>query len=452
MSEGTKNISYQPTDGLSYDPSEEKYWNREGLEREIQRIYEICHGCRLCFKYCDTFPDLFSLIDERHGGDVRKITPVETEGVLDTCFQCKLCDVNCPYTPRDNHPFMVDFPKMVHRHRAVRARERGIPLRDRLLADPDGAGKLARASFGLANFANRLRINRVILEKLLGIHRNKLLPEFAGETFEAWAAKTGHIPAEPSGEVVLFQTCYVQNNEPGIGKDTVEVLEKNGVKVSCARGLHCCGMPAWEKGDLASLQAQAGANLRILLPFVEKGAKVIAINPTCSMMLRREYPQLVVAEDRETARKVAAATMDPSEFLWSIRNQERFNTNFKSAPAEGPVGYHTPCHLRAQAIGFKARDLMRKIPGVQPVMVQECCGHNGTYAMTVEGFEPSKRIGKKAFDGMKETEASIWTTDCPLAALQFQQHAGKKPLHPMTFLARAYREDGFPRKTGKSSE
>ncbi len=445
MSDDTKNISYQPTDGLSYDPIEQKYWNQKALDRETERIFEICHGCRLCFKYCDTFPDLFSLIDNQHGGDVRKITAAETATVLDSCFQCKLCEVNCPYTPRDKHPYKVDFPRMVHRYRALRAKEYGIPLRDRVLANPDGTGKLARASFGLANAANRLRLHRLFLEKALGIHRDKLLPEFASETFESWAGKTGRIPAQPGGEAVLFQTCYVQNNEPDIGKDTVEVLEKNGVKVSCARGLRCCGMPAWEKGDLASLRAQAKENLRILTPFVQRGAKVIAINPTCSMMLRREYPTLVAEEDREAARNLAAATMDPSEFLWSIRNEERFNSNFKSAP-EGPVGYHTPCHLRAQAIGFKARDLMRKIPGVQPVMVQECCGHNGTYAMTVEGFEPSGRIGRKAFDGMKETGSSVWATDCPLAALQFQQHAGVKPLHPMTLLARAYREDGFPRK------
>ena len=448
MSEGMKNISYQPTDGLSYDPIEEKYWDRAGLDKEVERIFEICHGCRLCFKYCDTFLDLFSLTDSKHGGDVRQITPGETEAVLDTCFQCKLCEVNCPYTPRDSHAYMVDFPKVVHRYRAVRARNRGIPLRDRILADPDGMGKLARASFGLANAANRLRIHRWFLEKMLGVHRNKLLPDFASETFEAWAEKTGRIAKESAGEVVLFQTCFVQNNEPGIGKDTVEVLEKNGVKVSCAKGLCCCGMPAWEKGDLASLQAQAKENLRILMPFVGRGAKVLAINPTCSMMLRREYSELVAAEDREAARKLAAATMDPSEFLWSIRNEERFNTDFKSAP-DGTVAYHTPCHLRAQAIGFKARDLMRKIPGVKPVTVQECCGHNGTYAITVEGFEPSKRIGQKAFDGMQESNTSVWATDCPLAALQFQQHAGIRPMHPMSLLARAYREGGFPRKIEK---
>src|SRR5712691_3632160 len=172
----------------------------------------------------------------------------------------------------------------------------------------------------------------------------------------------------------------------------------------CVAGLQCCGMPAWERGDLESLRKHAKANLKILLPFVEKGAKVVAINPTCSMMMRREHPTLVEPEDRPSAEKVAAAVMDPSEFLWSIRNEPRFNTDFRSTPGV-KVGYHAPCHLRAQAVGFKGRDLLRKIPGVVPRTVMECCVHDGTYAMTTEGFEPSARIGKRAFDGMKENEA-----------------------------------------------
>jgi Fe-S oxidoreductase len=438
------NISYQPTDGLSYDPAEPKYWDQPALAKEVERVFEVCHGCRMCFKYCDSFPTLFALIDETHGGDVRKLRPEETRRVMDQCFQCKLCEVQCPYTPRENHPFRLDFPKLVHRYQAVRARRHGTRLRDRVLGDPDGAARMARRSFGLANAANRSAAHRFFFEKLLGVHRDKLLPDFARESFEDWAEKTGRNVAAPRGEVALFQTCYVQNNEPQIGRDTVEVLERNGVEVDCVRGLQCCGMPKWEHGDLDGLRAQAKANLDRLAPHVAAGQKVLAINPTCSMMLRREYPELVAEEDRDRARALAAAVMDPSEFLWSIRNEPRFDAGFRSTP--GPVAYHAPCHLRAQGVGFKGRDLLRRIPGVTPTSVVECCGHNGTYAMKVEGFEASRRIGGKAFEGMKAAGGEVWATDCPLAALQFQQHAGRKPLHPMTILRRAYEPDGFERK------
>jgi len=443
MSDEGKNISYQPTDGLSYDPSEEKYWQPEALDKEVERAFEICHGCRMCFKYCDSFPILFKLIDESYDGDVKKLTKQDTARVMDACFQCKLCEVQCPYTPRDGHEFQLDFPKIVHRYRAVQGRERGFPLRQRLLGNPDKLGGMARASLGMANVMNRVAPNRWLMEKLVGIHRHKSLPDFASETFEKWAKKNGKTASEPGAEVVLFQTCFVQHNEPQIGRDTVEVLEKNGVDVKCVEGLQCCGMPAWEHGDLDSLREQAKNNLDKLLPFVERGAKVVVINPTCSMMMRREYPELLEGEDRERAARLAEAVVDAGEFLWSIREEDRFNTNFKSTP-NGKVAYHAPCHLRAQGVGFKGRDLLRKIPGVQPAAVIECCGHNGTYAMTVEGFEPSQKYGKKAFDGMKATGAEVWASDCPLAAVQLEQHAGTKPLHPMSVLARAYREDGFP--------
>jgi len=242
---------------------------------------------------------------------------------------------------------------------------------------------------------------------------------------------------------VLFQTCYVQHNEPEIGRDTIEVLRANQVEITCEAGLNCCGMPAWESGDLDTMRKKATANLDKLLPHVEAGKKVLAINPTCSMMLRQEYPELVDEADRDRARIVADAVMDPGEFLWQMRNEDRFNTDFKSTP--GAVAYHAPCHLRAQAVGFKGRDLLRKIPGVTPTTTMECCGHDGTYAMKTEGFEVSVRIGKKAFDGMNAApDAEVWATDCPLAATQFGQHAGRRPMHPMSVLARAYRSDGFP--------
>jgi Fe-S oxidoreductase len=443
MTGSDKPISYKPTDGLSYDPDEGKYWDPAALGKEITRSFELCAGCRMCFKYCDSFPILFDLIDKTHEGDVRRMTPAQTSRVMDACFQCKLCEVQCPYTPREKHEFQLDFPKLVHRFKAQRAKRDGVSLRDRLLANPDFAGTMARASFGLANVMNRNPVNRALMHAALGIHKEKLLPDFAPKSFESWAEENGRITGPDGVEAVLFPTCYVQNNEPQIGRDTLEVLDRNRLPTACVKGLQCCGMPHWESGDLESLRAKAANNLRLLRPFIEAGRKVIALNPTCAMMMRREYPELLPEGLRAEARKLAELVRDPSEALWEIRAEPRFNTDFKSTPGEA-VAYHAPCHLRAQGIGFKGRDLLRKIPGVTPKMTMECCGHDGTWAMKVEGYENSKKVGAKAFEGMKGAGAEVWSTDCPLAALQFQQHAGVKPMHPMTILARAYREDGFP--------
>jgi Fe-S oxidoreductase len=436
-------ISYQPTIGLSYNPNEEKYWDEKLLNQEIERTFEVCHGCRMCFKFCDSFPDLFKFIDQNHNGDVSKVTESETKTVMDSCFQCKLCEVQCPYTPRDNHPYQLDFPKLVHRYQAIRAKKtKKFSLRTMFLKNPDFSGKLARSSLGMVNVMNRVQIHRYFFEKIVGIHRKKLLPDFALKTFESWAKKRGLIKKKVGAEAVLFQTCYVQNNEPQIGKDTIEVLEKNKVDCNCVSGLKCCGMPAWESGDLETLRANAKHNIQKLLPLVEKGAKVLAVNPTCAMMMKKEYAELMAPEDKADAQKVAENVFDPSEYLWKLKEAGRLNINFKSKPSE-KVSYHAPCHLRAQAVGFKGRDLIKKIPGVSVGFVAECCGHDGTYAMKEESFEKSLRIGQKAFDGMNAQAAEIWATDCPLAAIQFKQKTGIKPMHPMSILAKAYEENGF---------
>jgi glycerol-3-phosphate dehydrogenase subunit C len=447
-----KPVSYSPTDGLTYDPEDPKYWDDDALDKEVQRVFEICNGCRMCFKFCDSFPKLFGFLDDAtHDGDVRKLTSGEKAEVMDACFQCKLCEVQCPYTPRDKHEYQLDFPRLVHRFEAQRAKAQGVGLRDELLASPDLLGAFARASFGVANTMNRVGAHRFLMEKALGIHRDKLLPDFAQTTFERWAERQGRIAEGPGAEVVLFQTCFVQNNSPDIGRDTLDVLERNGVKTACVSGLQCCGMPAWEHGDLERVRGLAQRNLDLLMPHVDAGAKVLAINPTCSMMMRRDWPELVPKDERDRARRLAAAVMDPGEYLWSIRKEPRFNRDFKSTPGVN-VAYHAPCHLRAQAVGFKGRDLIRLIPGVEPKSVLECCGHDGTHAMKVEGFEYSARVGKKAFEEMKDAHAEVWVTECPLAAVQFHQHAGVKPMHPMTVLARAYREDGFPQKVSSKKE
>ncbi|MCP4806765.1 MAG: hypothetical protein GY913_03130 [Proteobacteria bacterium] len=431
-----------PSDGLSYDPTDELYWQPEALAQEIERVFEVCHGCRMCFKFCDSFKDLFKFVDI-HDGDVRLVTEDQTQKVMDGCFQCKLCEVECPYTPYDKHDFQLDFPKLVHRHVAQKRIGNPLTFGEQMLADPDRSGALARMSLGSVNTMNKVTFHRMFMERVMGVHRDKLLPDFAAETFTDWAEKNDKITGE--GEAVLFQTCFVENNEPHIGEDVVEVMEHNQVALTCEKGLNCCGMPNWEKGDLDGLREKARRNLDTLEPHLDAGRKVLVVNPTCSMMMRREYTELLEGEDRVRAERLAGAVMDCGEFLWSIRKEERFNTDFKSTPGDA-VAYHAPCHLRAQRVGFKGRDLIRKIPGCKPKTTMECCGHDGTYAMSTKGFEPSKRIGKKAFDGMNEAESEVWATDCPLAAVQFQQHAGVKPMHPMSVLAAAYRPDGFPTK------
>src|ERR1035437_9865060 len=110
-----------------------KYWDRAGLEKEVERVFDICHTCRLCFNLCPSFPALFDATD-RNDGDVRGLTAAEKERVIELCYGCKLCEIKCPYTPRDGHEFQLDFPRLILRAKAVNAKEDGVKLRERLLA------------------------------------------------------------------------------------------------------------------------------------------------------------------------------------------------------------------------------------------------------------------------------------------------------------------------------
>jgi glycerol-3-phosphate dehydrogenase subunit C len=433
-------IESRPTDATTYNSTEPRYWEREKLDREIDRVFDICQGCRLCFNMCPSFPALFDAIDAGSTGDVRDLVPEEKQRVVDLCYECKLCEVRCPYTPRDGHEFQLDFPGLMLRARAVHAREHGIKLREKMLGDPDRAGRIGGLVPALSNWACRSPFQRRMMEKMVGIHRDKKLPEFAGQTFESWLRQTGlpKAPAEPAAKVALFHTCIVNYYNTAPGKALVSVLAKNGCAVVSPRQ-NCCGMPALDGGDVEFARKQARQNIASMLPLVRRGYRVAAINPTCSLTMRREYPHLV---DSPEARELAAAVADPHEILYELRRAGKFNREFHSTP--GKIAYHVPCHLKAQNVGLRSRDLMRQIPGVEIATVDACTAHDGTWAMKKEFFELSMKWGRKAFDGMRDAEAAVMATDCPLAAIQIEQATGVRPLNPAEILERAYRPDGFP--------
>ncbi|MEI9814991.1 MAG: heterodisulfide reductase-related iron-sulfur binding cluster [Acidobacteriota bacterium] len=261
---------------MTYNPNDSIYWDRKALDGEIERVFEICHGCRLCFNLCPSFPALFNAIDG-HDGDVRKLTKAEKDDVNDKCYQCKLCYVKCPYTPDDKHPFLLDFPRLLMRDNAIRRKEEGMGLREKMFARPETVGRIAGATAGLTNWANKQPVLRAGLEATLGIHRDKLLPEFHSETFEEWLAKQPK-PAGNDQKAVLFATCYVNRNNPQIGKDAVEVYSKSGVSLSCPKQ-NCCGMPAIEAGDIELAKKLAQSNIESLAPHAKAGKKILAINP-----------------------------------------------------------------------------------------------------------------------------------------------------------------------------
>ncbi len=423
----------------AYDPIDSRFWDEGDLRSEIERVFKICADCRLCDKFCGSFPKLFEAVDryctdEKYAEvDTRKLRAEDVEEVVDLCFQCKLCYINCPYTP-GNHEWAVDFPRLIARAKAQQVKKKGLPLRERLLGDPDLVGTLGSLVAPLANWANEIRVHRLFLQGVLGIHKDKKLLPFSWRTFASCFSAFWKRPeGEPIARVAFFPTCFVNYNKPTLGLDTLEVLARNQIDVAFVYE-RCCGMPAWHSGQMDQALEAARENVRALFRFALEGRTLVVTNPTCSQMIRMEYPRLLGTDE---AKAVAAQTTDPTEFLAALALMDKLNRDFKTGA--GKVAYHVPCHLRIQNIGYKTRDVLALLPDTRVTLVEACSGHDGTWSMKKENFAASLHWGSRAFHGVREAGADVVCSDCPLAALQIEQATGRPVLHPMEILARSYR-------------
>jgi glycerol-3-phosphate dehydrogenase subunit C len=420
-----------------FDPAAHGFFDGVEVEKELRRVADICHTCRRCYNLCPSFDVLFRALDRPEvDGEVDRLPAADLTEFSDLCYECKLCIPHCPYYPP--HRWEVDIPRLVLRDRAARVRNEGKPgLRERILASVDAVGKVATAAAPLVNSLNESRFARILMEKTLGVHRDRLLPTWSGETFLQWWERRGGAtkPSERApraDRVALFVTCSVNTCNTEIGRAAVAVLEKSGCEV-VVPDQRCCGMPHLESGDLDATRECRRFNMTALLPLVRAGYTIVVPGPTCSLTLRKEYP---VLGGEEEAREIAAATFDLCEYLMRRHAEGRLSTDFQRSP--GKVLYQVPCHLKVQDIGFKSRDLLQLIPGSEVVTVEKCTGHDGTWSMKTEYFPLSMKIGKPVFDEVQRERPDRVATDCPLAGIQIRQGTGKTPKHPIQIVAEAY--------------
>lgn len=405
------------------------FYDSKALEKEQLRIFDICNGCRRCFNLCPSFEVLFDRIDQEDG-ELDRLRSEDGRRITDLCYYCKLCYNHCPYTPP--HHFQLDFPRLMLRGKAVHGRERRPRLRDRLLANTDRWGRLSSRLAWLMNWALRSRPIRGWLHRLFGIHRSRLLPAVSSQSFDRWIQRQPRGPAGETGrKVILFHTCYVNYNDPQIGKDAYAVLRKNGVEVLSPRQ-QCCGMPFFETGDLESARAKAEANVKSLRPHLDSGYEVVALMPTCSLMFKKEYPFLL----GEAADPLSSRTLDICEYLMRQHDRGQLATDFRQSM--GRIAYQIPCHLRDQNIGYRSRDLMRLIPETQVEVIERCSAHDGSWGVKTEHYDASLKTALPLLREMKETRAELFSTDCPLAGLQIEEGTGRRPLHPIQVFRKAY--------------
>jgi Fe-S oxidoreductase len=416
----------KPSVDWSYEDPD--FWDAEKLERELRRVGDICHQCRRCLPLCPSFPRLFELVDATDE-EVAGVSMAGFDQVNELCFHCKLCYNHCPYTPP--HEWDVDFPFLMRRQQLARAKRDGTPLARKLTTQTDLIGKIGRTAPALMNFANTNRLSRVMMEKTIGIHRDWVQPTYYSETVERWFRKRKSTATGANGSAVFFSTCTVNYSDPQVGRAAVEVIERSDVKVELCYE-RCCGMPYTDTGNLDAARSHAERNVADLLPFVEAGAEVVVPGPSCSLLMKEEYPKLL---GTEAARKVAESTRDLMEYLFRLGRAKKLDREFSHQL--GKVAYHVPCHLRHQNIGFPARALL-KLAGAEVELIDACSGVDGTWGMQARFHEESMKVASKLLSRIEEFEPDHVATDCPLSALRIEQGIGRKSVHPVVLLHRAY--------------
>ena len=423
-----------------------EFYDEAALEREMERVFEICHGCRRCVSLCQSFPTLFDLVDNSKTMEVDGVAKADYAKVVEQCYLCDICYMTkCPYVPP--HPWNLDFPHLMLRAKAVEFKKGNTRFRDRLLTSTDRVGRLATIPVivQVVNKANAMPAARKVMDKVLGVAAGARLPPYDSARFRdtakasvAWPVRDGE---RTPGKVAVFATCYINYNEPGIGRDLLQVLAHNEVPYTIAEKEACCGMPKLELGDLEAVEKLKDINIGALSKLARDGYAIMTAVPSCTLMFKHELP-LIFPEDPDV-KAVSEAMFDPFEYLVLRDRDGLLRKDFKTPL--GKVSYHIPCHARVQNVGQKTREVLEWIPSTTVTTVERCAGHDGTYGVKSEFYANSLKIGKPVFRQMGEGEPDFVASDCPIAGRRIMQGIAEsgaelraRKEHPLTLLRIAY--------------
>ena len=433
-----------PLDWLNPD-----FYNEEKLFGELERIFDICHGCRRCVSLCNAFPTLFDLVDESSTMEVDGVAKADYWKVVDQCYMCDLCYMTkCPYTPP--HEWNLDFPHTMLRAKAIKFKKGEVGKAEQFLASTDKHGSLAGIPIVVqaANAVNKTKPARALMEKVLDVDKDAWLPALATTKFRS-AAKDNTLPAVVDGErtpgkVAIYATCYVNYNEPGIGHDLLKILAHNDIPYVIVDKEQCCGMPKLELGDLDAVAQSKEANVPVLAKYAKEGYAILSAVPSCTLMFKQEIP-LMFPDDAET-QAVKLAMWDPFEYLMARKRDGLLKTEFPQPL--GNISYQIPCHGRVQNIGRKTEEMLKMIPETALNTIERCSGHAGTYGVKKQHHQTAMKIGKPVFKAMATmkdgAKPDYISSDCPLGghhiAQGFQVNGQVVPTlaHPLTLVRKAY--------------
>lgn len=420
-----------------------EFYEQAALDKELERVFDICHGCRRCVSLCHAFPTLFDLVDESPTMEVDGVAKADYAKVVDQCYLCDLCyQTKCPYVPP--HEWNVDFPHLMLRAKAIKHRNGETGMAAKLLSSTTTVGKLASIPLlvNVVNAANRARPTRALLEKALGVDREARVPEYHADNarrrlrdFDG-RANTISAAGRTRGKVALFATCYCNYSYPQAVEDLAVILRHNGIAVKLVEREVCCGMPKLELGDLQTVARYKQKNIPVLAAAVRDGWDITAAIPSCVLMFRQELP--LMFPDDEDVQLVKRHLFDPFEYLWQRHQAGLLDLEF--ANPLGKIAYHAPCHQRVQNIGPKTRDVLKLVAGTEIEMIERCSGHDGTYGVKKASYAISRKIAKPVENRVKQAEATHFASDCPMAAAHIAHGVNDDPHaeSPISLLRHAY--------------
>ena len=419
-----------------------EFWNEAALDQELERVFDLCHGCRRCVSLCQSFPVLFDLVDNSSTMEVDGVAKSDYAKVVDQCYLCDLCyQTKCPYIPP--HEWNIDFPHLMLRAKAVKFRKEGAPASAKLLSNTRTVGRLASIPVVVeaVNWGNSNPTVRGVIEKTLGVHRDAKVPAYHSDTADKRVRAdddgANAVAAGPTtGKVAVFVTCYGRYNHPQMVDDLVAVYRHNGIAVRLVRQNQCCGMPKLELGDLDTVEKYKNDNLPVLAALVKDGWDIVAPIPSCVLMFKQELP-LLFPDDAEV-QAVKRAIYDPFEYLMHRQAAGQFRTDFRHEL--GKVAWQVACHQRVQNIGPKTKQVLELVPGKQVTAIERCSGHDGTYGVKQATYDFARKIAKPVENRVKQAEAQHFTSDCVMAGAHIAHGLGdgREAEHPLSLLRRAY--------------
>jgi len=405
------------------------FYDAAAIDKELERVFEICHGCRRCVSLCQAFPTLFDLVDASETMEVDGVAKSDYAKVVEQCYLCDLCyQTKCPYVPP--HAWNVDFPHLMLRAKAA-AHQRGeTPLAAKILSSTTTVGKLSTIPVvvDVVNALNRTPSARKLLEKSLGVDRNARVPEYTANTARKRlkhldGAGTAQAAGRTRGKVAIFATCYCNYSTPQPVEDFAAVLRHNGVAVKLIEREVCCGMPKLELGDLAAVEKYKKENIPVLAAAIRDGWDISAMIPSCVLMFKQELP--LMFPDDEDVLLVKRHIFDPFEYLWQRHQAGLLDTQFKQGL--GKIAYHAPCHQRVQNIGPKTREVLSLVPDTEIQSIERCSGHDGTYGVKAKTYALARKIAKPVETRVEQIAPAHFASDCPMAGSHISHGLGDKP-------------------------